>query len=509
MPMLTDRSAGVLLHPTSLPSRYGIGDLGPGADRYLAWLADAGVGWWQVLPLHPPGPGNSPYSAISCFAGSELLISPTRLVEDGLVGAEDLARVPDLPSEWVDFEQAKRFKGELLRTAFANHRAQRRVDLLDAVAAFRQAHRQWLDDFALYQALKRAHGDAAWYDWPRPLAFRDPAALSEWSGAHRDEVEVEVFSQFLFFRQWAQVREAAERHGVSILGDVPIFVALDSADVWAHPELFLLDDERHPTVVGGAPPDYFSDTGQLWGNPLYDWDRMREHDYSWWISRLRHELELADAVRIDHFRGFAAHWEVPADHEVATDGRWVEGPGRPFFDAVSSALGGLPLVAEDLGEITQDVVDLRKDLGLPGMAILHFAFNPDEPSLFLPYRLERDLVVYTGTHDNNTTVGWFLEDASEPERRFVCSYCGTDGSEIHWDLIRLALASVSNLAIIPHQDLVGLGSDCRMNTPAVAAGNWSFRITQWMLAPEIRSRFAEMNTTYGRARTGHGREPTG
>jgi 4-alpha-glucanotransferase len=509
MPMLTDRSAGVLLHPTSLPSRYGIGDLGPAAERYLAWLADAGIGWWQVLPLHPPGPGNSPYSSLSTFAGNELLISPTRLVEDGLVGAEEVAEVSELPAEWVDFGAVKRFKGELLRGAFKNHRAQRRVDLLDEVATFRQLHSPWLDDFALFEALKRAHGEAAWYDWPRPLAFREPEALQAWTDEHREEVELVVFSQFLFFRQWAQVRDVAERLGVSILGDVPIFVALDSADVWAHPELFLLDDERHPTVVGGAPPDYFSDTGQLWGNPLYNWDVMRENGYAWWISRLRHELVLADAVRVDHFRGFAAHWEVPADHEVATGGRWVEGPGRAFFDAVAGALGGLPLVAEDLGEITQDVVDLRNDLNLPGMAILQFAFNPDDRSLFLPYLLERDLVVYTGTHDNNTTMGWFLEEASERERRFVLSYCGTDGSEINWDLIRLALASVSDLAIVPHQDLAGLGSDCRMNTPAIAEGNWAFRITPWMLAPEIQQRLAEMITTYGRARTGHGREPTG
>ncbi len=498
MPHLADRSAGVLLHPTSLPSRFGIGDFGPATIDYLRWLAEAGVGWWQVLPLHPAGPGNSPYSATSTFAGNELLISPQRLVEDGLLTADDLIGMPRFPAEWVDYPAVEDWKRDILRVAFARHLGQRRMDLLQDLAAFRAAHGHWLGDFALFEALKRAHGGAPWYDWQRPLAFRDSHTLESWSADHRDEVELVEFSQFLFFRQWAEVREAAGRNGLSILGDVPIFVALDSADVWAHPELFLLDDERHPTVVGGAPPDYFSSTGQLWGNPLYDWRRMADDGYGWWISRLRHELEMADAVRIDHFRGFAAHWEVPADHEVATHGRWVPGPGRALFDAVSEALGELPLVAEDLGEITSDVVELRKGLGMPGMAILQFAFNPRERSLFLPYLLDRDLVVYSGTHDNNTTVGWYMEDADEDERRFVRSYCGSDGSEVHWDFIRLAMASVAQLAVVPHHDLAGLGSDCRMNTPAVAEGNWAFRIMPWMLARDIQRQLAEMIETYGR-----------
>ncbi len=509
MPTLTDRSAGVLLHPTSLPSRFGIGDLGPAATDYLGWLVEAGVGWWQILPLHPAGPGNSPYSATSTFAGNDLLISPQRLVEDGLLAAEDLAGALALPDQWVDYGAVETGKRGMLRAAFSRHLGQRRMDLLQDLAAFRETHGHWLGDFALFEALKRAHDGAPWYDWPRPLAFREAGALESWSSDHREEVELVEFSQFLFFRQWAAVRDVADRKGVSILGDVPIFVALDSADVWAHPEFFLLDEERHPTVVGGAPPDYFSSTGQLWGNPLYDWDRMAEDGYAWWVARMRHELTLADAVRIDHFRGFAAHWEVPADHEVATHGRWVPGPGRALFDALSAALGGLPLVAEDLGEITQDVVELRKGLGLPGMAILQFAFNPRDRSLFLPYLLERDLVVYSGTHDNNTTVGWYLEDADEEECRFVRSYCGTDGSDVHWDFIRLAMASVCRLAVVPHQDLAGLGSDCRMNTPAVGEGNWTFRITPWMLAPEIQNRLAEMITTYGRASTGTGAESAG
>ncbi len=498
MPLLDERSAGVLLHPTSLPSAFGIGDLGPGAMGYLKWLADAKVGWWQVLPLHPAGPGRSPYSATSTFAGDELLISPEALAEDGLVSAEDLAAVPDFPEEWVDYSAVELWKTELLAAAFGRHRTQPRVDLLQEMAAFRASEGDWLEDYALFAALKRFHGGRPWYDWPRPLAHRDPEALEAWIADHRDDIERVVFGQFLFFRQWTAVRAAAREAGVSILGDVPIFVALDSADVWAHHELFLLDDERQPAVVGGAPPDYFSSTGQLWGNPLYDWDRMADDGYGWWIARLRHELTLADAVRLDHFRGFAAHWEVPADHDVATHGRWVPGPGRSLFDAVSDALGGLPLVAEDLGEITEDVVELRKGLGLPGMAVLQFAFKPRDRSLFLPYRLEPDLVVYSGTHDNNTTVGWYLEDADEDERRYVRDYCGTDGSEVNWDFIRLAMASVARLAVVPHQDLAGLGSDCRMNTPAVADGNWSFRITEWMLSAEIQNRLADLIRIFGR-----------
>ena len=498
MPDLLDRSAGVLLHPTSLPSRFGIGDFGPEATRYLKWLAEAGVGWWQVLPLHPAGPGRSPYSATSTFAGEELLINPELLVEEGLLGAEDLEPAPDLPEEWVDYPAVERWKDELLHAAFRRHRAQPRVDLLQEMASFRESEGHWIEDYAVFAALKRFHDHRPWYDWPRPLAHRDPGALKSWTADHRWEIERVVFGQFLFFRQWTAVRQAASKAGISILGDVPIFVALDSADVWARPELFLLNDDRQPMVVGGAPPDYFSSTGQLWGNPLYDWDRMAEDGYAWWIARLRHELELADAVRIDHFRGFAAHWEVPADHDVATHGRWVPGPGRTFIEAVAEALGGLPLVAEDLGEITEDVVELRKGLGLPGMAILQFAFNPRDRSLFLPYRLEPDLVVYSGTHDNNTTLGWYLEDADDDERRFVRDYCGSDGSEVNWDFIRLAMASVARIAIVPHQDLAGLGSDCRMNTPAVAEGNWTFRITEWMLSREIRNRLADLIRIFGR-----------
>ncbi len=493
-----ERSAGVLLHPTSLPSRYGIGDLGPEAFTYLEWLADAGAGWWQVLPLHPTGPGYSPYSAISTYAGSEWLISPEMLVADALVEMEELEQALAFPADRVAYEELIPWKRGILRTAFERFRRLQPPDLVRELADFRTAHALWLEDFALYLAIKRAHGGLPWYEWPRPLAHRHPDALEDWARDHAEEVELVEFGQFLFFRQWRAVREAASDLGIKILGDVPIFLARDSAEVWARPELFRLDDELRPTVVSGVPPDYFSPTGQLWGNPLYDWDRLASEGYRWWIDRLRHALDLADAVRLDHFRGFQAYWEVPAHHKVATRGRWVRGPGRALFDAMALAIGRLPFVAEDLGEITPDVLELRDELGLPGMAILQFAFSPEPRSIFLPYAHDQNLVVYTGTHDNNTAVGWYRDNASDGERDLLRRYCGSDGSEVNWDLIRLAMASVADLAVVPHQDLAGLGSDCRMNTPARADGNWRFRILPWTLKEDIQRRLHELIWVYGR-----------
>lgn len=496
--VVVNRSAGVLLHPTCLPSAHGIGDLGPSAHAYLDWLAAAGVSWWQILPLNPPGPGFSPYSATSSFAGNPSLISPELLVNDGLLEKSDIVGGPDLPHEWVDFAQTVPRKRELLRRAFERHAA-RPAELADELEVFRRHNRDWLDDFALFAALKDSHGGAPWTAWPEPLAQRDADALRAWKAGHQEAVEFEIFCQLLFERQWAAVREHGAQLGVRILGDVPIFVAGDSAEVWAHPELFQMDDRGRPAVVAGVPPDYFSPTGQLWGNPLYDWQRMAEDGFRWWIGRLRRTLSQVDLVRIDHFRGFAAHWEVPAEAEVATHGRWVGGPGRAFFNAVADALGGLPFVAEDLGDISDDVIELRDDLGLPGMAVLQFAFSPEPRSSFIPYAHLRSQVVYTGTHDNNTSLGWFLDDASDGERQLLLSYTGTDGSDIAWDMIRLAMASVAELAVVPHQDLASLGADCRMNTPAVADGNWTFRIMPWMLAEDIRDRLAMMVETYGRA----------
>ncbi len=496
--MANQRTAGVILHPTSLPSRFGIGDLGPSAAAYVRWLAAAGVRWWQVLPLHPPGPGNSPYSAISTFAGNELLVSPELLAEDGLLSQEDLEMAPELPDEWVEFDEVVPFKLEMLRRAFARCKEGAFKEIERDLDAFRILHGSWLTDYALFRALRDAHQGAAWYEWPQPLAMRESSAIAEWRENHGEEIEFVEFCQMLFFRQWGALHSVAANAGVGIFGDIPIFVAGDSADVWAHPELFLLDDNLRPTVVAGVPPDYFSDTGQLWGNPIYDWERMAGDGYSWWIDRVRHVLEMVDLVRLDHFRGFAGYWEVPADEETAINGRWRKGPGMPFFDALREALGSLPLVAEDLGEISPDVVELRDELGLPGMAILHFAFDPEPRSTFIPYNHQRNLVVYTGTHDNNTSVGWYLEDASDEEAELVRGYAGSGGSEVHWDLIRMALGSVAETAIVPHQDLLGLGGDCRMNTPAVGEGNWRFRITPAMLGEDVRERLRGLLEVYER-----------
>ncbi len=496
--MKLERSAGVLLHPTSLPSRFGIGDLGPGAIAYLDWLAVAGVRWWQVLPVNPPGPGESPYSALSTFAGNTLLISPDHLLEDGLVTAEELERYPRLSDDRVAYGEVAAAKGELLRAAWERFRSNSPSALAAELERFVAAHASWLDDFATFEALKAAHGGAPWQEWPVNLRLRRGDAVVRWAATHRDAVGFSRFCQFLFFRQWRVLKEAAVARGVSLLGDVPIFVASDSAEVWAHRELFLLDAKGRPTVVAGVPPDYFSATGQLWGNPLYDWDRHSADGFAWWKARLAHALGLLDAVRLDHFRGFAAHWQVPAGETTAARGVWMPGPGRELFDAVRQTLGDLPFVAEDLGTITEDVHELRRALGLSGMAILQFAFAPEPRSTYIPYRLTQDLVVYTGTHDNNTTVGWYRDEASEEEKDLLRRYAVTDGAEINWDLARLALASVCDLAVVPHQDLAGVGSEGRMNTPGVGVGNWTFRLAPWMLGEAIRDRLAELIRVYGR-----------
>ncbi len=488
------------MHPTCLPSAGGIGDLGAAAYEYLEWLHGAGMGWWQVLPLNPPGPGWSPYSALSTFALSPLLISLEGVREMGLLTEEELAAYPELPAEWVDYPAAAEAKQAVLRQAWNRLVSLPPGDLAEEFESFMAEEAWWLEDWALFEAIKRDQGGAAWTDWPSELRDRQGPGVQAWAEAHCMETGFSRFCQWLVFRQWRLLKARAAELGVRILGDVPIFVAHDSAEVWAHPELFRLDGEGRPAAVAGVPPDYFSETGQLWGNPLYDWERMAADGYAWWVARLRHALGQCDAVRLDHFRGFAAFWEVPAGAETAAAGRWVEGPGEAFFEALRRDLGGLPFVAEDLGTITEDVHRLRRQFGLPGMAILHFAFTPEPRSSYLPYALERDLVVYTGAHDNNTTVGWWQEDASSEERRFALDYLGSEGREIHWDLIRLALASVADLAVVPHQDLLGLGSDCRMNTPGRGDGNWRFRLTPWMLDPAVRDRLAHLAWVYGRTK---------
>ncbi len=487
---MSGRDAGILLHPTSLPGRFGIGDLGPEAERFLTWAGDAGQTWWQILPLGPPERGNSPYTALSAFAGNPLLISPDLLIRDGLLEAGDIADTPAFPSGRVDFDLTASWKERCLRRSWELFERRATPSLRDRLQEFVEAsaQRSWLDDWALYSALRIRHQQIGWWDWPPALARRDEDALATARRELAPEIAFQRYLQFLFRRQWSRLRRVAREHGLRIFGDLPIYVALDSVDVWTHRRLFDLDEDGRPRAVAGVPPDDYSETGQLWGNPLYRWDRVAADGYSWWIERLRANLELCDRLRIDHFRGFAAYWRVPADAETAAGGEWVEGPGKALFDALRGALGDLPLVAEDLGVITPDVEALRRDLDLSGMKVLHFAFGDDD-SEHLPHHHETASVVYTGTHDNDTTVGWYRELDDEARRRlYNCLKTEGDVEEIHWQLIRLAYESVAATAIVPVQDVLGLGREARMNIPAVAEGNWAWRLRRSQLSPELARR---------------------
>jgi 4-alpha-glucanotransferase len=495
------RTSGIVLHPTSLPGPYGIGDLGPGAYRFVDFLAASGQGLWQMLPLGPTGYGDSPYQCLSAFAGNPLLISPDLLADDGWLAAGDLDS-PAFPVDRVAFGPVRRWKGDLLGRAYDRFRTRAGAAERDAFAAFCRAQAHWLDAYVLYAGIKVAHDRRPWTEWPPGLALRDPAALAAWGEAHAEGLERERFRQFLFARQWRRLRAYAHERGVRLVGDIPIFVAHDSSEVWSHPDWFYLDGRGVPTVVAGVPPDYFSATGQRWGNPLYRWDRLAREGYSFWVERLRHTLDLVDLVRIDHFRGFDAYWEIPGDEKTAVRGRWVPGPGRDLFQALRQALGAdLPLIAEDLGVVTEDVEALRDDLELPGMAILQFAFESTADgfgrSQYLPHNHQRRLVVYTGTHDNNTVPGWWAA-AEESVRDHVRRYLDTDGTEVHWDLIRAALASVADTALFPLQDALGLGADACMNRPGTMEGNWTWRLREGGLTAELAARLRELSDLYGR-----------
>ncbi|MFH1808218.1 MAG: 4-alpha-glucanotransferase [Pseudomonadota bacterium] len=497
--MIPQRISGLLLHPTSLPGVHGSGDLGDAAYRFVDFLSSCEQRLWQVLPLGPTGYGDSPYQSTSAFAGNPLLVSLEWLCIDGLLTSEDLATAPVFPEHLVDFEAVRRFRWDMLRRAYTRWPALVRSEQLEAFAAFRAREAAWLDDFALYIALKQVHDGAPWSAWPGELVRREPAALERWSTTLADEMALQRWVQFLFDHQWQALKSYANERGVRILGDIPIFVAHDSAEVWAHPELFFLDDDGQPIVVAGVPPDYFSATGQLWGNPLYRWEVMARDHYAWWVARLRKALQLTDLVRLDHFRGFEAYWEIPAEAESAVHGRWAPGPGKAFFDEVKRQLGELPLVAEDLGLITPEVKKLRRDIDVPGMVVLHFAFGGGADNEYLPHNLQRRCVAYTGTHDNDTTCGWF-DAAGEDLRHHVRCYLGCDGNDIAWDLIRAALRSVADTVITPVQDLLGLGSAARMNTPAREQGNWSWRFREGALEDSVGLRLRELTRLFGRGR---------
>jgi len=482
------RRSGVLLHPTSLPGPYGLGELGENAIRWLDWLAEAGQRVWQVLPLGPTGYGDSPYQSFSSFAGSPFLISLERLYEEGWLAADDLVG-GDFSDGRADFGPVIEFRLQALRRATAAWRAWAGDAERAGFAAFCERSASWLDDFALFMALKEAHGGRPWVEWDAPLRKREAKALVAARDQHAEAIERHRLWQWWFDRQWGVVRAAAAERGIAILGDVPIFVAYDSADTWADQDLFWLDEEGRTTVVAGVPPDYFSATGQRWGNPLYRWNRHAQRDYAWWIARVRRTLEMVDVLRIDHFRGFEAYWEIPADEPTAVRGRWVEGPGQPLFDALRGALGELPIVAEDLGVITAGVEALRDDNALPGMKVLQFAFAADAADPYLPHNYPTNAVVYTGTHDNDTTVGWYAQ-APERERDLLRRYLARDAANVAWDLWRAAQGSVADTAIAPLQDLLGLGPEGRMNTPGAPSGNWGWRFTwddvPYWLAPQLR-----------------------
>ncbi|MCI0568912.1 MAG: 4-alpha-glucanotransferase [Acidobacteria bacterium] len=493
--MKLQRSSGVLLHPTSLPGPHGIGDLGPLAHAWVDFLAEAGCSLWQVLPLGPTGFDNSPYQSFSAFAGNPYLISPELLQAEGLLEPQ-AAGGASFPSDRVDFSALIPWKVRRLDAAFGKYRETGSTKLRAEFEAFRSAHAVWLDDFSLFMALKEGHKGARWDEWPEALRRRGSDAMA---GARRElaeGMERQSFRQFLFFRQWEALRRHAGSKGVRIIGDVPIFVSSDSADVWAHPDLFKLDETLRPTVVAGVPPDYFSPTGQLWGNPLYCWESHRSSAFEWWAARLRSALELVDLARLDHFRGFVAAWEVPAGRPTAEKGKWVEGPGGELLSRLGEVLGDLPLIAEDLGVITPDVEALRERFHLPGMKILQFAFSgPDNP--FLPHSYPRNSVVYTGTHDNDTTRGWF-EAAPEAEQDFCRRYLKSDGRDIVWDLIRAAWASPAAFALAPMQDLLDLGTAARMNLPGKPSGSWTWRMGEGDASPALAARLRELNYLYQR-----------
>jgi 4-alpha-glucanotransferase len=505
------RQSGILLHPTSLPGPYGIGEIGPHARAFADTLKEMGQQLWQVLPVGPTGYADSPYQSLSTYAGNSLLVSFDLLVRDGLLSRSALARFPKFPDAYCDFSPVIEARDQVLHSVCRTFLSKASKTKRHAFERFCAKNADWLDDFALYFAIKNAHGGKPWTQWEPALARREAAALRRARQRYHLEIRDAKVRQFLFFDQWERLVAYCHRRNIRIIGDIPIFVAHDSSDVWAHPELFHLDDRGFPTIVAGVPPDYFSVTGQLWGNPLYRWDVHRETGYAWWIERMRKIFERVDIVRIDHFRGFEKYWEIPGSETTAIKGRWVEGPGRSLFDALIRALGRLPIIAEDLGVITPEVEALRDAFQFPGMRILQFAFGNDAKAAdYRPESYPPNCVVYTGTHDNDTCVGWFNSEAGknstrsrseiEAERRTVLAYLKSDGRRIHRDMIELAMKSRANTAVVPLQDVMGLGSAARMNIPGTTSGNWNWRFTWNLLTPEMKDHLAGLATATDRIR---------
>jgi len=495
------RGSGILLHITSLPSAYGIGDLGPEAWRWADFLAETKQSIWQILPLNPTdlAHGNSPYQSVSAFAGNPLLISPELMVREGFLAQSDVENVPNYPKGRVDYPAVFASKERIFRVAYERFQQEgKRYEY----ERFCTENSFWLDDFALFMALRNHFPGKAWTEWPQEVRDRRPGALKSLKDELHDALEKAKFLQYVFFEQWHSLKAFCNHRGIQLFGDIPIYVIHDSVDVWANPELFTLDDEMKPNVVAGVPPDYFSETGQLWGNPIYRWDVLRESGYAWWIRRIEHNARLFDLIRVDHFRGLVGYWVVPAGETNAVNGTWVEAPAEDFLNALLRRFPQLPIIAEDLGVITPDVREIMHRFELPGMKVLLFAFGEDLPTNpYIPHNLPRNCVLYTGTHDNNTVRGWFEREASPEIKERLFRYLGREvpAEDIHWELIRLAMMSVANMVIFPIQDILGLGQEARMNLPATAEGNWQWRLLPDQLTSSIADKLRGMTELYGRA----------
>lgn len=495
------RASGILLHITSLPSEFGIGDLGPSSYQFADFLTAGKQHFWQILPLNPSGSfvGNSPYAAYSAFAGNPLLISPDFLRQEGFITDDDLLDHPVFPAERVDFRSVIPFKIKILEKAFRTFQSRSAVD--KTFQDFIQLNADWLDDYALFVALKQHFEEKSWKEWPEDLRNRVPEALEHIRVELKDKVMQAQFLQYLFYKQWMALKDYCTSKGIEIIGDVPIYVSYDSPDVWAHPELFKLDTDKNPIYVSGAPPDYYSETGQLWGSPVYDWDNLRKTKFSWWVRRIEHNLFLYHRIRLDHFRGFVAYWEIPASEETAVNGKWVKVPVKEFFDTILERFPNLPIIAEDLGLITPDVKEILDQYKFPGMKVLLFAFGPDLPTNpYIPHNYIRDCFVYTGTHDNNTVQGWFHKEATSEERKRCLDYLGFSEpvKDLHWHLIRVAYSSIADSAVIPIQDILGLGEEARMNRPDKQEGNWTWRALQEQVNPSLAQTLSHLSWMYGR-----------
>jgi 4-alpha-glucanotransferase len=499
--MKYNRAAGILLHPTSLPGQYGIGDIGPQAHAWIDYLVSTGCSLWQVLPLGPTGYGDSPYQNFSAFAGNPYLISLEVLLSDGLLIEADLQDMPDFSSDQVDFGNLIPWKLAVLDRAYRRFQKLDDPEMRQELMLFRAQNAHWLDDFGLFMALKEAQGGISWSEWPRPLRLRDAHTLQQARREYQDAIDRQVFRQFIFFRQWLALRQYANDNGVTIIGDIPIFVAHDSADVWANKELFFMDEEGQPTVVAGVPPDYYSPTGQLWGNPLYRWSAHAKTDYAWWLARFRSVLEMVDIIRLDHFRGFAGYWEVPAGSPTAEKGRWTPGPGKKFLQVIKENLGDLPIIAEDLGVITDDVIEMRDAFELPGMKVFQFAFWTDPSDLFMPHNYTENYVAYTGTHDNDTLLGWY-RTAPVHEQDFCRRYIENNGeSDLVHKVLRVLWGSVAMFTLAPMQDLLELGTEARMNFPGKPSGNWGWRMDASAMNDDVREHLQELNYLFYRDRS--------